>query len=35
VLGSSHPHRPHVHANVTHRVLSYATLPVLIVNRNE
>jgi nucleotide-binding universal stress UspA family protein len=35
VLGSSHPHRPHVHASVAHRVLSNATLPVLIVNRNE
>jgi nucleotide-binding universal stress UspA family protein len=35
VLGSSHPHRPRVHASVAHRVLSNVTVPVLIVNRNE
>jgi nucleotide-binding universal stress UspA family protein len=33
VLGGGHPHRPHVHAGVAHRVLSNATMPVLIVNR--
>jgi nucleotide-binding universal stress UspA family protein len=35
VLGGGHPRQPHVHAGVTHRVLVDATLPVLIVNRNE
>ena len=35
VLGGGHPHRPHVHAGVAHRVLLNATTPVLIVNRNE
>jgi nucleotide-binding universal stress UspA family protein len=35
VLGGGHTHRPHVHAGVARRVLANATLPVLIVNRNE
>jgi nucleotide-binding universal stress UspA family protein len=35
VLGGGHPHRPHVHAGVARRVLANATLPLLIVNRNE
>jgi hypothetical protein len=35
VLGGGHPHRPHAHAGVPHRVLLKATMPVLIVNRNE
>jgi nucleotide-binding universal stress UspA family protein len=35
VLGGGHPHRPHVHAGVAHSVLLNATMPVLIVNRNE
>jgi hypothetical protein len=35
VLGGGHPHRPHGHAGVAHSVLLNATMPVLIVNRNE
>ena len=35
VVGGGHPHRRHLHAGVAHRVLENATLPVLIVNRNE
>ena len=35
VLGGGHAHRPHVHGGVARRVLANATLPVLIVNRNE
>jgi hypothetical protein len=35
VLSGGHPHRPHAHAGVPHRVLLNATMPVLIVNRNE
>ena len=35
VVGGGHPHSRHLHAGVAHRVLENATLPVLIVNRNE
>jgi nucleotide-binding universal stress UspA family protein len=35
VLGGGRMHRPHVHGGVARRVLANATLPVLIVNRNE
>jgi nucleotide-binding universal stress UspA family protein len=35
VLGGGRVHRPHVHGGVARRVLANATVPVLIVNRNE
>jgi hypothetical protein len=35
VVGGGHRHRPHLSAGVAHHLLATATLPLLIVNRNE